>query len=185
MLYLPKARLTLSAPKLRTAARSFNGRTPRLDRGNLSSSLSPASTSEPKSKSIRRVGKHWLTKPAVTIRRDLKEICNPATVEGRAEYWFRTMLMWIRQDGWCCFREYDFCPGRLRLADCTFEHEDKRGGGKKDERLALVDTEGRFIRHINGAAHGECNGIAGSRRLPIYHGGFSTIEVNPESVRSL
>lgn len=174
MLYLPKARLTLSAPKLRTAARSFNGRTPRLDRGNLSSSLSLASTSEPKSKSIRAVGKHWLTKPAVIIRRDLKEICNPATVEGRAEYWFRTMLMWIRQDGWCCFREYDFCPGRLTLADCTFEHEQKRGASKRDDRIWLPETR----KPINGACHGMCNSIVGSSRLEIFHGTNIVTDVN-------
>lgn len=173
MIYLPKSRLTLSAPKLRRQSRSNFLATPKL-----SHSAENFSPSKAKSKSIRSVGRHWLSKPAVIIRRDGKEICNPATVEGRAEYWFRTMLMWIRQDGWCCFREYDFCPGRLRLADCTFEHEQKRGAGKRDDRIALLDSEGGFIRHINGAAHGECNGIAGSRRLPIYHGGFSTIEVS-------
>ena len=124
---------------------------------------------------MRRIGKHWLSKPAVIIRGE-REICNPATPEGCAEYKWRVLLMWVRQEGWCCFREYDFCPGRLHLAEATMEHEDKRGGGKHDSRIAIFDDEGRFLQPYNGAAHGRCNSIAGSRRLPIWHGPFDLIE---------
>jgi hypothetical protein len=128
-----------------------------------------------RSKSIRSVGKHWLSKPAIVYRGE-REICNPATPEGCAEYKWRTVLMWVRQNGWCCFREHDFCPGRLHLSEATFEHEGKRTKGQRDDRIALFDTEGRFLRHLNGAAHGECNRIAGSRKLPIWHGDRALIE---------
>ncbi|HEY2497325.1 MAG TPA: hypothetical protein VGK24_09670 [Candidatus Angelobacter sp.] len=93
-----------------------------------------------------------------------------------AEYKYRTMLMWVRQDGWCCFWEYDFCPGRLHLSEATFEHEEKRTKAQQDDRIAIFDAEGRFVRYLNGAAHWECNGIAGSRKLPIYHGSNAIIE---------
>lgn len=117
---------------------------------------------------LNRIGKHWLSKPAV-VNRGEQEICNPATDEGRAEYKYRTMLMWIRQDSWCCFHEYEFCPGRLKLKDATFEHQDKRTMGRQDDRISYIDKAGKE-RPQNGAAHGECNRIAGSRRLPIDHG---------------
>src|ERR1044071_9431529 len=48
-------------------------------------------------KSIARIGKHWEHKPPV-VRRGEREICNPATDEGRAEYKWRTLLMWLRQN---------------------------------------------------------------------------------------
>lgn len=119
-------------------------------------------------KRIAPVGKHWLSKPAVVLRGE-REICNPATDEGRAEYKWRTMLMWIRQDRWCCFHEYDFCPGRLKLRDATFEHEKKRTKGRQDDRISYIDKAGKE-QPLNGAAHGECNRIAGSRKLRIDHG---------------
>ena len=170
VIYFPKAKLKLRAPKLRTNAGSFNGRTPRFGRGNLSSSLSPAATSEPRRKSISRgPGKHWLRKPAAIVFHDGREICNPVTDEGRAEYKWRTMLMWIRQDGWCCFHEYDFCPGRLKLRDATFEHERKRTRARQTDAISYFDKAGKEIP-LNGAAHGECNRIVGSRKLPIFYG---------------
>lgn len=119
----------------------------------------------------RPVGKHWLKKPPVVLR-GKREICNPATGEGRAEYKYRTMLMWVRQDGLCCFKEYDFCPGRLHLRDATFQHEKLRG---KDRDERIWDPEKK--RHLNGAAHAACNLAAGSRRLPIFHGSNSVFEL--------
>ncbi len=161
-------RLQTRAPRLRKVAGSFNGRTPRFGRGNLSSNLSPAATSK-KRKSIHRgPAKHWLTKPAVVLRGD-REICNPATDEGRAEYKYRTLLLWLRQDGWCCFHEYEFCPGRLKLRDATFEHERKRTKAQRTDALSYFDAAGKEIP-LNGACHMECNRIVGSRKLPIWHG---------------
>jgi hypothetical protein len=169
-----------STPKLRQPRTRFAPAKPRFRRGfkrkggtNLCSSkpISPAADGQRpgrRSKHISPIGKHWLSKPLVVKRGD-REICNPLTDEGRAEYKWRTILMWIRQDGWCCFHEYDFCPGRLKLKDSTFEHEGKRTKGQQDDRISYFDAAGKE-QPMNGAAHGECNGIAGSRKLPIWHG---------------
>lgn len=129
----------------------------------------------PKRKRISAVGKKWFRKPAVIVYPNGREICNPATDEGRAEYKYRTLLMWIRQDGWCCFHEYEFCPGRLKLQDATFEHEGKRTKGQQDDRISYFDAAGKE-QPLNGAAHGKCNRIAGSRKLPIWHGTYTIYE---------
>ncbi len=128
---------------------------------------------------ISSISKRWLDKPPV-VKRGEREICNPLTPEGRAEYRYRLLLMWVRQDGWCCFRDYDFCPGRLRLAEATFEHENKRTRGERDDRISYFDESGKE-RPQNGAAHGECNRIAGSRRLKIWHGTNWLVEVEKVS----
>lgn len=125
----------------------------------------------------RGYGKHWLKKPAVVVKRDGREILNPATDEGRGEKAWRVFLMWVRQGGLCCFKDQPFCPGRLKLEDATFEHENKRGAGKHDSRLAIFDEEGNFVRHQNGAAHLLCNSIVGSRRLELYHGPWGAWEL--------
>lgn len=123
-----------------------------------------------KRKSVRRgSGKHWESKPAVIIRGE-REICNPVTIEGRAEYKWRTMLVFVRQDGICCN-----CLEPLSLSECTFEHEDGRTSGRKDERTAIFE-DGRFVRHLNGASHLICNSRRGSRRTEIYHGNNALIE---------
>ena len=124
-----------------------------------------------------------MSKPAVIVRPDGREIINPATPEGYAEYKWRVMLFWLRQRGWCCFRDYDFCPGRLKLSEATMEHENKRGAGKHDSRIAIFDEEGLFIRHINGAAHLACNSIVGSRRLPLFYGDNASFQI-PKTVEA-
>ena len=108
--------------------------------------------------------------------RDGREMCNPVTVEGRAEYKYRTMMAWLRQDGICCFKDYDFCPGRLHLAQATFQHENLRGKDR-DDRIWNPKTK----KPLNGAAHLECNLIAGSRRLPIFHGSNFHYELREEA----
>jgi hypothetical protein len=128
--------------------------------------LSPAGRKA--GRGLQKIGKHWLNKPPI-VRRGEREICNPATAEGRAEYKYRTMLLWLRQEGWCCFHEYDFCPGRLKLSEATMEHEKKRTRAGQDDRLYYLDDAGKEIP-LNGAAHLNCNKIAGSRKLPIWHG---------------
>lgn len=139
-------------------------------KGGFLCSNRPAAVSsrQRKGRRISPIGKHWLNKPAAVVRGE-REICNPATQEGREEYWYRTFLLWLRQEGWCCFREYGFCPGKLKLADATFEHENKRTKAQRDDRLSYFDAAGKEMP-MNGAAHLECNQIAGSRRLPIWHG---------------
>lgn len=114
----------------------------------------------------RGPGKRWIGKPDIIVRGDGKEICNPATPGGMFEYAWRVLLMWVRQDGRCCN-----CREELSLSESTFEHEDGRGAGKRDDRIAIFDPKsGRLERHQNGASHGWCNTKRGSRRTPIWHG---------------
>ena len=162
-----KSSLKYRAPRWRYKLRRRRpGSTPgKLRLKKAAATLTPGAERPARSRRISRVGKHWLSKPAVIYRGE-REICNPATAEGCAEYKYRTLLMWLRQDSWCCFHEYDFCPGRLALKDATFEHENGRTGGKRDDRIWLPNER----RPLNGAAHLECNSIAGSRKLPIDHG---------------
>jgi hypothetical protein len=100
---------------------------------------------------------------AVRISKDGKEKCNQLTKEGRDEYADRKRRMWERQDRVCCL--YGFlksCPGNLKWADTTFDHEVPRGhgGGSQDDR---IEVKGK---RLNGAAHAQCNVEKGSRRIP-------------------
>jgi hypothetical protein len=91
---------------------------------------------------------------------DGREVCNKMTVAGRREYRRRVGEMLHRQKGQCCLVGYvATCPGALLLAEATFEHENGRGGGKRDDRTQLPDGT-----WINGAAHSQCNHEKGSRR---------------------
>ena len=104
--------------------------------------------------------------PHVKIMPDGREILqtrmtHSSGAEGRAEYKRRVRLMWERQDKMCClFGFIPECPGRLDLRVATFEHENCRGGGKRDDRISLPNGD-----WINGAAHAACNGLKGSRRI--------------------
>ena len=106
--------------------------------------------------------------PHVKVYPDGREVLQtrldkPEGAEGRAEYKRRKEAMWKRQGAVCCL--YGFipeCPGRLLLRDCTFEHEDGRTGGKRDDRIELPDGT-----WINGVSHGLCNGLKGSRYFPF------------------
>ena len=62
--------------------------------------------------------------------------------------------MWERQKGICCL--YGFlpeCPGKLLLKEATFDHENERGagGGKRDDRILLPETE-TWMKWQNGLA---------------------------------
>lgn len=106
--------------------------------------------------------------PFLRIMRDGREVLQtrldrPEGAEGRAEYKRRKEAMWKRQKGICCL--YGFlpqCPGKLMLKDCTFDHEDGRGGGKRDDRISLPDGT-----WINGVAHLQCNSAKGSKHIPF------------------
>jgi hypothetical protein len=124
------------------------------------------------------LGKHWEGKPFLIIRRDGKEVCNLKHPEGWAEYKYRILLMWLRQDGICCN-----CRLELKLSEATFEHEDGRGAGRRDDRIAIFDEEGRFVRHLNGASHSGCNRKRGSRRTELFHGNNCVVE-EPKEVLS-
>ena len=100
----------------------------------------------------------------VKVFPDGREVCDTKTTEGAAEYHRRKWLMWERQGRRCCLEGFiPECPGLLRSADVTFEHEGGRGsgGGKRDDRTVLPDGT-----WINGAAHLLCNGLKGSRYFP-------------------
>lgn len=49
------------------------------------------------------------------------------------------------------------------ISEATFEHENKRGKDRDDR----IEVNGK---PVNGAAHGLCNSIVGSRRLKVWHG---------------
>lgn len=75
-------------------------------------------------------------------------------------YRSRTLRMLKRQNGQCCLYGHSpMCPGRLREEDASFEHENGRSAGKRDDR---IEKNGRLI---NGAAHVICNIWKGSRRV--------------------
>jgi hypothetical protein len=98
----------------------------------------------------------------VRITRSGFEICNTKTIAGRNEYRWRTLDMLDRQGGRCCLAEYaPMCTGRLYPDYATMDHEHGRGGGKRDDRIALPDGTWQ-----NGACHVECNGWKGSRFIP-------------------
>ena len=106
--------------------------------------------------------------PPVKVYPDGREVCetrmdHPEGAEGRAEYKRRKKAMWDRQKGICCL--YGFlpeCPGKMELKQATFEHEDGRGGGKRDDRISLPDGT-----WINGVSHLLCNSLKGSRHIPF------------------
>lgn len=119
----------------------------------------------------RPVGKHWQSKPWLVKYDDGREICNLSKSAGLGEYRLRIFLMWVRQDGWCCN-----CGYRLKLSEATFEHEDGRTKARRDDRIAIFNEDGHFVRHLNGASHPHCNCKRGSRRTEIFHGDNCYIE---------
>jgi hypothetical protein len=99
------------------------------------------------------------------VLRDGREILNLLTKAGRDEYMRRIRAMWERQGRRCCLEGWiEGCPGKLRLADAVFEHQEGRGmnGGHRDDRIE------RNGRPLNGAAHAWCNSMKGSRKIN-YH----------------
>lgn len=157
--FTPKLRGWRRSQRLK--ARKSLRRTPRrglrqkyLVRTEGGEGLQPRRSSKP-----RRIGKHWENKPAVIETKSGREYCNPGTLEGRAEYAWRTFVLWIRQERHCCI-----CCEYLSLKDATFEHEDSRTKARKDERLWRDDGE-----PMNGVSHMWCNKLRGSKRTPIFH----------------
>jgi hypothetical protein len=99
-------------------------------------------------------------KPAVFVLAGGREICNADTQAGRLEYQLRIRAMLIRQRGLCCNCRKSISEDEQP----TFEHENGRGGGKRDDRI-MVDG-----KPLNGASHLQCNYERGSKRTPIWHG---------------
>ena len=93
--------------------------------------------------------------PTIRILKDGREILNLLTKEGRDEYMRRLREMWERQNRRCCLEGYiKNCPGKLRLADAVFEHQDGRGydAGHRDDRIERFNRETGKMEPYNGAA---------------------------------
>jgi hypothetical protein len=96
---------------------------------------------------------------------DGREVCftqgRVGIYKGRREYQDRIYAMCKRQNFVCClYGICPTCPGDMAFVEATFEHENGRGAGKRDDRIELPDG-----RWINGAAHYTCNTWKGSRRI--------------------
>lgn len=104
----------------------------------------------------------------VAVRRDGREVCDTETASGRREYLLRKAKMLIRQNGRCCYQIHPLCPRILRLESAVFAHENPRGmgGANRDDR---IEIDGK---RVNGASCEFCNSLAGSRRIPMKHGGI-------------
>lgn len=92
--------------------------------------------------------------PAVTIMPNGQEICSP-TPAGKKEYRRRTLAMRTRQNELC-----RWCGKWMSETDCTFDHEEGRTVGRRDERIFANG------RKQNAALHFICNGLRGSSRAP-------------------
>lgn len=84
-----------------------------------------------------------------------REICLDNS-SGRKEYRRRTLEMRERQGELCCL-----CAKWMSEEETSFEHQDGRGGGKRND---AIWKEGQ---RYNGASHSLCNGARGSRRTPF------------------
>jgi hypothetical protein len=103
--------------------------------------------------------------PWLKIYPNGREVIDYRQPEGAAEYWNRKVEMAQRQ-GWECGCG---CGTRLRFSvtelgietNITFEHQNGRGAGKRDDRTKLPDGT-----WINAAYTALCNQLKGSRRIP-------------------
>lgn len=93
---------------------------------------------------------------AVRVYPDGREVCQ-ASLSGRGEYNRRLRILITRQHGLCCL-----CNRPMGFYNATFEHRCPRGmaGARRDDRIE--DSEGK---EMNGAAHWQCNGEKGSKRI--------------------
>lgn len=126
----------------------------------------PFSTITSKPKAIARVSKRHLRRPDLIIKDDGREVCNPSTPGGKRLYAERLEQAFNRQyDPAVGYVRCCNCVKRLKREDATFEHERGRHPARIDERLELPDGT-----LLNGASHGWCNCLRGSKRTPIWHG---------------
>lgn len=77
----------------------------------------------------------------VKLTKDGREIVRD-NLAGRKEYRKRIAQMWERDGHTCCL-----CGQPIELEQCTFEHKNGRGGGKRDDRIA-----GNGVAHYFGNA---------------------------------
>lgn len=87
-----------------------------------------------------------------------REVLDLRTALGLREYKARIAAMVERQGG--------LCPAcRLGLNTSTFDHEDGRGAGKRDDRI-WVERDGE-MQPLNHALCYQCNISKGSRRVEM------------------
>jgi hypothetical protein len=99
-------------------------------------------------------GKPRRLKGKVHTYPDGREVCNQFINSGRIVYRNRTLAMRSRQNELCCL-----CGKWMPEDETTFEHENGRTVGKRDDRILIGE------KRINGAAHALCNVAKGSRKV--------------------
>lgn len=94
----------------------------------------------------------------IKVYPDGREVLNLDTKRGLEEYRNRRLEMARRQNWSCCLIPFGCgChPRSLNTQTITFEHENGRGAGKRDDR---IEKNGRWL---NGASNFDCNGWKGS-----------------------
>ena len=112
----------------------------------------------PKKRDRPRVVRDRAPRPkqdAVKVYPDGREVCS-GTPEGMDVYCLRRIEMWERQSSTCAI-----CGEWLSSTCITFDHEDGRTSGHKNEKLWRDDG-----RPMNAAVHLYCNIQRGSKRTP-------------------
>lgn len=89
---------------------------------------------------------------------DGREVLNLDSTKGKQEYKRRRTEMWERQRNLC-----PICTLYIPFDEASFEHEDLRSGGRRDDRIWKVDEEGNKMPY-NFAVHKLCNVAKGSKR---------------------
>lgn len=115
---------------------------------------------------------------------DGREVCNLLTKAGRDEYERRKRAMWERQGRRCCLEAWvTGCPGKLKLADMVFEHQDGRGmnGGHRDDRIEKFNRKTGRMEPYNGVAHAWCNTRKGSVRINYQEKQLSVVSPQPSA----
>jgi len=169
--------MKLFSPRLSTTRLRAAG--PKISRGYLRSAQKAEKPAKARSSIRRGPGRHWENKPAVIVYPDGRERCNPGTPEGKAEYLWRKIQMWVRQVHpeinypVCCH-----CMRRLPFAQGTFEHEFGRHASRIDERIVNPETG----KPQNGLSCWECNSKRGSKRTPIRWYGYNVVKELREDI---
>jgi hypothetical protein len=105
---------------------------------------------------------------AVKVFPNGREICNIKCKTGLDEYLRRKRIMWERQNKKCGLQIAPQCKerqGRLLIDECTFDHDNGRGGGKQDDRIEKPNPETGKMEPVNHAVCWWCNSLKGSRPL--------------------
>jgi hypothetical protein len=97
------------------------------------------------------------------------EICDERTAEGFREYNRRRYQMEVRQGFQCAICE------RIAGSRMDFDHEQSRGGGKRDDR---IEVDGKWK---NAALCRKCNTLKGSKRYHWLNGKYVPVNNSQEA----